>query len=66
MPKLKTNKAVKKRFKVTKGGKVLKTSTLRRHMMVDRHPDKKRQGRGWSVVDDTDVKRIKTLLPYDK
>lgn len=66
MPKMKTNKAVRKRFKITKKGKVMKTSSLRRHILTDRSSKKKRQSRGWSEVDISDKKRIKALLPYGK
>ena len=64
MPKIKTNKAVKKRFKITKNGKVLVRRSLRRHMMADRTPKSKRQSRRVLGVGDTDSKRIKLLLPY--
>ena len=64
MPKMKTNKAVRKRFKVSKKGKVLATSTLRRHMLTDRSPKKKRQTRGWKNVEAVDKKRVTRLLPY--
>ena len=66
MPKIKTNKAVKKRFKITKRGKVLASSSFRRHLMADRKPKKKRQLRGWKAVDPTDRHRIKGLLPYER
>lgn len=64
MPKLKTNKAFKKRFKITKNGKVLSSRTLRRHMLADRSTKKKRQARGLHLVDITDVNRVKKSLPY--
>ncbi len=66
MPKMKTNKAVKKRFKITKTGKVLASSSFRRHLMTDRSSKKKRQSRRWREVDPTDTKRIKALLPYQR
>ena len=66
MPKMKTNKAVKKRFRITKNKKVLSTHSLRRHMLTDRSPKKKRQNRGWRLVDPSDRKRILALLPYDR
>ena len=62
MPKLKTNKAAKKRFKVTKKGKVLANSTLRRHMLTDRTPKKKRQARRGFTLTAADEKRIKLLM----
>ncbi len=64
MPKVKTNKAAKKRFKISKKGKVRTTSTLRRHMMTDRSSKKKRQLRGWKTTEDADARRIKKMLPY--
>lgn len=66
MPKIKTNKAVKKRFKITKTGKVMATSSFRRHLLTDRTSKRKRQSRHWRQVDPTDKKRIKLLLPYDR
>jgi large subunit ribosomal protein L35 len=64
MRKAKTNKAAKKRFRVTKKGKVLSQKTLRRHMLADRTTKKKRQKRGWHHVDETDAHRVKAMLPY--
>ena len=66
MPKIKTNKAVKKRFKITKKGKVLVQKSFRRHLLADRPQKRKRQARGWREVDATDRHRIKALLPYDR
>ncbi|MBI3313309.1 MAG: 50S ribosomal protein L35 [Candidatus Omnitrophica bacterium] len=66
MPKLKTKKAMKKRFRITKNGKVLVSKSFRRHLLADRSPKRKRQARGWHVVDPTDVKRITKGLPYDR
>lgn len=64
MPKIKTNKAAKKRFKVTATGKVLKPQTSRRHLMTDKESGEKRQLRRWTSIDKTDEKRIGRLLPY--
>ena len=62
--KIKTNKAAKKRFRITKNGKILSTISFHRHMMTDRSSKKKRQSRGWQQVDKTDRNRVKRLLPY--
>ena len=66
MPKMKTNKSVKKRFRVTKKGKVLGSRALRRHMMTDRSPKKKRQLRRKMPVDKLHVGALKALMPYDR
>lgn len=64
MPKLKTNKAAKKRFKITSKGKVLRLRTSRRHLMTDKTSLEKRGLRGWTSIDPTDKKRIAPLIPY--
>jgi len=64
MPKLKTNKSFKKRFKITASGKVKRQKTKRRHLLVDRDQKKKRQFRKGVMVDKTDVKRVLANLPY--
>jgi large subunit ribosomal protein L35 len=66
MPKMKTNKAVRKRFKITKTGKVLASSSFHRHLMTDRSSKKKRQSRRWQKVDKSGVRRVKALLPYQR
>lgn len=65
MPKLKTRKAMKKRYRITKNGKILANKTLRRHMMTDRSPKKKRQLRRKLRVEPMFVKAIKLRMPYD-
>ena len=62
--KLKTKKAVKKRFKITAGGKVMKHQSFRRHLMGDKSPSRKRRLRRAMAVDPVDQKRIKACLPY--
>ncbi len=64
MPKLKTNKAIRKRFKITKRGKVMAIRTKRRHLLGDRSPSKKRQLRKWQSLDKMDAKAIIRALPY--
>ncbi len=64
MPKLKTNKAAKKRYRVTKNKKVLRSKSLKRHLLADRSPKKKRQARGYHEVDAADRKKVLRMLPY--
>jgi large subunit ribosomal protein L35 len=66
MPKLKTRKAMKKRYRITKSGKVLANKTLRRHMLTDRSPKKKRQLRRKLHVEPMHVNAIKLRMPYDR
>ena len=64
MPKLKTKKAVRKRFKISAGGKVLKHQSFRRHLLGDKNTSRKRRLRRAMTVDAVDVKRVKRSLPY--
>jgi len=60
--KLKTNKAVKKRFKITGTGKVMFTKANRRHLLTDKTTKKKRSLRRKQVVSPSDMKRLRNLL----
>ena len=64
MPKLKTNKAARKRFKLTATGKILSPQTKRRHLLTDKESGQKRRLRRWVELDRRDKKKIKRLLPY--
>ena len=59
MPKLKTNKAAKKRYSLTATGKVKRTKSNRRHLR------QKKSGRIQNgYADKTCENTIKKLLPY--
>jgi large subunit ribosomal protein L35 len=42
MPKQKTNRSARKRFKLTKGGKVRRNKAYRRHLLAGRSTKRKR------------------------
>ena len=60
--KLKTNKAVKKRFKKTATGKIARSKQGKRHLLTDKSSKRKRSLRGNTMMDASDVKRLKRLL----
>lgn len=62
MPKLKTHSGAKKRFKLTKNGKVKKYSANKRHKLTSKSAKRKRTLRKSSYVDCTNSKAIKLLL----
>lgn len=64
MQKLKTNKAIRKRFKVTRGKKVLGSKPFRRHLLGDRSPSKKRRLRKRWNLGKVDRKAVLRALPY--
>ena len=66
MPKLKTKKAMKKRYRITKTGKIMASRTKRRHMMTDRSPKSKRQSRKMLRIEKMHVNAIKLCMPYDR
>ena len=66
MPKLKTKKAMQKRYRITKTGKVMSSRTKRRHMMTDRSPKSKRQSRKMLKVEKMHVNAIKLCMPYHR
>ena len=64
MPKLKTKSGAKKRFKLTKTGKVLRAKANKRHILNKKTTKRKRQLRQTAVADKTNVAQIKRMLPY--
>jgi large subunit ribosomal protein L35 len=66
MPKMKTNKAAARRFKVTATGKILRKQAGRRHINEWKSPDKKRNLRGWAEVAPEFKKHVLEMFPYVK
>jgi large subunit ribosomal protein L35 len=63
---IKTKKSAAKRFKITAGGKVLRKSAGRRHLMQTKNPKRRRSLRGSVALDPTDEYRIKQNLPFNR
>ena len=64
MPKMKTNRAAKKRFRVTGSGRIRRSKSGLNHMMQEKSRKRLRRLRQNDMVDSTLEKRIKLLLPY--
>ena len=64
MPKIKTNRAAAKRFKVTGSGKLKRNKAYRRHILTKKSPKTKRNLRQPAIVDATNVQNMKKILPY--
>ena len=64
MPKLKTNKAAKKRYSLTATGKVKRTTANRRHLLANKTKRQKMSRRPNAYVDKTCEAGIKKMLPY--
>lgn len=64
MPKLKTKKGAKKRFKQTGTGKLKAKKSKMRHILSSKPQKQKRRLKEDFFVDKADKKRIDRLLPY--
>ncbi|HPY74385.1 MAG: 50S ribosomal protein L35 [Planctomycetes bacterium] len=62
MPKLKTNKSVAKRVRVTKTGKILRNKQGRRHLLSNKTSKRKRGLRKVVLIDRTQVKHYQEAI----
>ncbi|CCF83575.1 50S ribosomal protein L35 [Nitrolancea hollandica] len=64
MPKIKTHKGAKRRFKITATGKIMRAKGMKSHNRRKKSPRTKRAFDKMFEVAPSDVKRIRRLLPY--
>ncbi len=64
MPKIKTHSGAKKRFKLTKNGKVKRGSAFRSHILTKKSTKRKRGLRKIAYADKTNAAAIRRMLPY--
>ena len=64
MPKIKTNRGAAKRFRKTGGGGFKAGHAYVRHILTKKSTKRKRQLRGSSQVNESDVAGIRRLMPY--
>ena len=62
MPKMKTHKGAKKRFKVTGSGRVKRMRAFKSHILTKKDPKRKRRLRRGDLVSRGQEKTIKRLL----
>ena len=62
MPKQKTHSGAKKRFRVTKNGKVMSSQKNRAHLLSGKSASRKRRLAGETQIAEPDAKKIKKLL----
>ena len=63
--KLKTKSSAKKRFKITKSGKVVASQAGKQHNMRKRSQQAIRDLRGTTTLSPADTKIVKKFLPYN-
>ena len=64
MPKIKTHSGAKKRFKVSKSGKIIRGHAFKSHILNKKTTKRKRNLRKSTVADSTNVAKIKRMIPY--
>ena len=65
MPKLKSHRGAKKRFKKTGTGKFLRGKAFKRHILTSKPTRRKRNRRGTQVAAPADTAKLRRMLPYD-
>lgn len=64
MPKLKTHSGAKKRFRLTKNGKVKRAHAYKSHILTKKVTKRKRGLRQAAYADATNVAAIRQMIPY--
>ena len=64
MPKLKTRKAVAKRVRITKKGRVKKTKAGSGHLLSSKSRKRKRHLKKRDLVTKIDAAKIRLMVPY--
>lgn len=64
MPKIKTKRAAAKRFKVTASGNLKRNKAYKRHILTKKTTKNKRNLRHATIMDKTNEKNMKKVLPY--
>lgn len=64
MPKLKTHSGAKKRFNLTKTGKVKRAHAYKRHILTKKDTKRLRGLRAGAYADKTNEDAIRKMIPY--
>lgn len=63
MPKMKTHRGAAKRFRRTAGGKVVRSKSLKQHILTSKTRKRKRNLRRPALISAADTRRVQRLLP---
>ncbi len=64
MPKIKTHRGAAKRFSLTGTGKVKRSKAYASHILTSKTTKRKRNLRKSALLDKTNEKNIKKIIPY--
>lgn len=62
MPKIKTNRGARKRFRVTGSGKIKRKKAYASHILTKKSSKRKRKLRQSTTVSGVDARRVKRML----
>ena len=62
MPKIKTNRGARKRFRVTASGKIKRAKAYTSHILTKKSSKRKRKLRKSTVVSEVDSRRVRRML----
>ena len=66
MPKMKTNRLTKKKFRVTATGRIKRRRAYKSHNTAKKSPKRIRQLRSRPLTDSANMGQIAALLPYGR
>ena len=64
MPKIKSNRAAMKRFRVTGSGKIKRNRGFKSHLLSSKNKKRKRRLRQSTTVASVESRNIRKLIPY--
>ena len=64
MPKMKTHSGAKKRFNLTKNGKVKRAHAFKSHILTKKDTKRTRRLRAGGFVDKTMAATVRKMIPY--
>lgn len=64
MPKLKTHRGAAKRFSVTGTGKIKRSKAYASHLLTKKATKRKRNLRKSTIIDKTNYRAMRKLIPY--
>ncbi|MDD2731973.1 MAG: 50S ribosomal protein L35 [Candidatus Pacebacteria bacterium] len=59
---MKTRKSIKKRFKITKTGKILRRASGQDHFRAKKSGNLKRKNKKWVIVSKNEAKKIRKMI----
>ena len=64
MPKIRTNRAAAKRFRLTASGKVRRNKAYKSHILTKKSRTRKRNLRKSTILEMVNTAQVKKLIPY--